>query len=70
MERKFDLDQRLIEFAASIIELVEFFPQTFAGKHLAGQMVRSGTAPEVRMTSRARIKAQLALIRRWYTLRW
>ena len=45
MERKFDLDERLINFAVSIIELAEMLPQTFAGRHIAGQMIRSGTAP-------------------------
>ena len=45
MTRKFDLDERLINFAVSIIELAEMLPQTFACKHIAGQMIRSGTAP-------------------------
>jgi four helix bundle protein len=45
MERKFDLDERLINFAASIIELAEILPQTIAGRHMSGQMIRSGTAP-------------------------
>jgi four helix bundle protein len=45
MERKFDLDERLINFAVSIIELAEMLPQTFAARHIAGQMIRSGTAP-------------------------
>lgn len=41
----FDLAERLIKFAASIIELAEMLPGTFAGRHVAGQMIRSGTAP-------------------------
>ena len=41
----FDLAERLIRFAASIIELAEMLPDTFAGRHVAGQMIRSGTAP-------------------------
>ena len=45
MERKFDLDDRLINFAASIIDVSEAFPQTVAGRHIGGQLVRSGTAP-------------------------
>jgi|SRR4030095_472943 four helix bundle protein len=45
MIRKFDLDERLINFASSIIQLSEMLPQTFAGRHLAGQLIRSGTAP-------------------------
>jgi len=43
--RTFDLEERLINFASSIIKLAELLPQTFAGRHMAGQMIRSGTAP-------------------------
>jgi four helix bundle protein len=45
MPRSFDLEERLIRFASSIIQLSEILPQTFAGRHIAGQMIRSGTAP-------------------------
>src|SRR5438045_9753867 len=43
--RNFDLEERLINFASSIIKFAELLPQTFAGRHMAGQMIRSGTAP-------------------------
>jgi len=43
--RNFDLEGRLINFASSIIRLSEKLPQTFAGRHMAGQMIPSGTAP-------------------------
>ena len=43
--REFDLEERLIEFAARIIVIAEAMPQTFAGKHLSGQLIRSGTSP-------------------------
>ena len=45
MERKYDLDERLINFADMIIDISEFLPKTFAGNHIAGQLVRSGTSP-------------------------
>ena len=45
MERKFDLDDRLIDFASNIIDVSESLPATIGGKHVAGQLVRSGTAP-------------------------
>ena len=45
MERKYDLDERLINFADMIIDISEILPKTFAGNHIAGQLVRSGTAP-------------------------
>ena len=44
-DRTFNLEERLINFAASIIKLPELLPPTFAGRHLAGQIIRSGTAP-------------------------
>ena len=43
--RTFDLDERLINFASAILELSDLLPQTLAGRHIAGQLVRSGTAP-------------------------
>ena len=45
MKRKFDLDERLINFAVAIIDISENLPKTFAGNHIAGQLVRSGTSP-------------------------
>jgi len=45
MNKRFDLDERLIDFAATIIDISEMLPKTFAGNHLAGQLVRSGTSP-------------------------
>jgi four helix bundle protein len=42
---KYDLESRLIEFGSRIIDVVESLPDTIAGKHLGGQLVRSGTAP-------------------------
>ena len=41
----FDLEDRLVEFAVRIISVVEALPETRAGKHVAGQLVRSGTPP-------------------------
>lgn len=43
--RKFNLEERLIEFAVLIIEIVENLNNTRAGNHIAGQLVRSGTSP-------------------------
>jgi four helix bundle protein len=44
MGQKFDLEERLIEFASDIIDVSEGLPKTFAGNHLAGQLIRSGTS--------------------------
>jgi len=43
--RKFDLEERLLEFASAIIDLSEILPNTRAGNHVAGQILRSGTSP-------------------------
>jgi four helix bundle protein len=41
---KFDLEDRLIDFSVLIIEIVNEMPNTKAGNHLGGQIVRSGTS--------------------------
>jgi len=41
----YDLEDRLIEFAVAIIKLTESLPRTRAGKHVGGQLLRSGTSP-------------------------
>lgn len=43
--RKFDLEDRLIDFAVSIIQLSDNIISSKAGNHLAGQIIRSGTSP-------------------------
>src|SRR4249919_2158299 len=40
-----ELEQRLINFAVRIIKLTTRLPKTPAGKHVAGQVLRSGTSP-------------------------
>jgi len=42
---RFDLEDRLLEFSARIIRLVDALPNTRAANHLAGQLLRSGTSP-------------------------
>jgi four helix bundle protein len=43
--RGYDLEERLLEYAVRIIRLVEALPNTRAGNHVAGQLLRSGTSP-------------------------
>ena len=43
--RKFDLEERLLEFASAVIDLSEKLPNSRAGNHIAGQILRSGTSP-------------------------
>jgi four helix bundle protein len=39
------LQERLVLFAVEIIDLVTCLPKTTAGRHVAGQVLRSGTSP-------------------------
>jgi len=45
MKTGYDLEERLLEYSARIIRLVERLPNTRAGNHIAGQLLRSGTSP-------------------------
>jgi four helix bundle protein len=40
-----DLEDRLLAFAVRVIRLSASLPKTPAGKHIAGQILRSGTSP-------------------------
>jgi len=43
--KKYDLEDRLIEFSVLIIEIAENLNNSRAGNNIAGQLVRSGTSP-------------------------
>ena len=43
--RKYDLEDRFIDYAVRIINLSERLPESKAGKHIAMQLLRSGTSP-------------------------
>jgi four helix bundle protein len=43
--RKYDLEDRLINFAVRMIAISEMLPNTRAGNHVASQLVRCGTSP-------------------------
>jgi four helix bundle protein len=40
-----DLENRLIDFAVTIVGIVEALPNSKAGNHIGGQLIRSGTSP-------------------------
>ena len=42
---KYDLEERLINFAVLIIDLVGKLPNNYAGKHFGNQLLRSGSSP-------------------------
>ena len=43
--KEFNLEDRLIDFAVRILHVAESLPKTKAGNHIAGQLIRCGTAP-------------------------
>ena len=44
-ERKYDLQDRLIDYSVRIIKLSEKLPNTKTGNHIHMQILRSGTSP-------------------------
>ena len=44
-QTKYDLEERLLEFAVAVVELTDDLPDTRAGNHIAGQLLRCGTLP-------------------------
>jgi four helix bundle protein len=44
-ERKFDLEERLIDYAILISDLIEQLPDSKLCNHIGGQLIRSGTSP-------------------------
>ena len=45
MKKGDDIQDRLITFSARIIDVCNSLPRTFAGQHIARQLLRSSTAP-------------------------
>lgn len=46
-EKKFDLEDRLIDFGCRIIDIVESLPNSKAAVYIANQMIRCGLAPSL-----------------------
>jgi four helix bundle protein len=43
--KRYDIEDRLIDFAVRIIKLAGSLPKTSIGSHIANQIIRSGTSP-------------------------
>jgi len=43
--KNYDLEERLINFSVSILNLIEHMPQSFGAMNLSKQLSRSGTSP-------------------------
>jgi len=44
-QRKYDLEDRFVDFTCRMIDVVEALPKTRAGNYIAGQLVRSCHSP-------------------------
>lgn len=44
-DRKYDLEERLLEFSVRIIRVAESVERTRSGLHIADQLMRAGTSP-------------------------
>jgi four helix bundle protein len=44
-QRPYDLDERLLNYGASIINLTRVMTSDYAGRHVGNQLLRAGTAP-------------------------
>lgn len=44
-QKKYDLENRLLEYSVKVIALVEQLPNSRVGNHIAGQLIKSGTSP-------------------------
>ncbi len=44
-QRKFDLEDRLVNFTCRMIDVVESLPNTRAGNYIASQLIRSCHSP-------------------------
>src|SRR5207248_8830137 len=44
-KKRFDLEDRLLEFTARLTRLVDALPNSRTGNHVAGQLLRCGTSP-------------------------
>ena len=45
MDKKFDLEERLLDFSANTIRELEKLKQSYAALHVAKQLIRSSSAP-------------------------
>ena len=53
-----DIEVRLVDFAVTVIHVTDRLPNSRAGNHLAGQLVRSGTNPAAHYAEARGAKSQ------------
>ena len=45
IEKKYDIEERLVDFTCRMIDVVEALPNTRAGNYIAGQLIKSCHSP-------------------------
>ena len=45
IKRKYDLEDRLVDYTCAMIDIIETLPKTRAGNYIAGQLIRSCHSP-------------------------
>ena len=65
-QRGEDLEDRLLDFAAHIGKLVDALPDNRLGRHIAGQLVRSGTSPAPNYAEAVLLRAKGTSSTSWY----
>ena len=63
-----ELKRRTKEFALRIVKLVETFPNTFLGRHVSGQLIRSGTSVAANYRAACRAKSNADFIAKMGTV--
>ena len=58
MGKERDLKKRTMNFALSVSDLCEVFPNTMKGRHVAGQLFRAGTAVAANYRAACRAKSK------------
>ena len=48
-DRKYDLEDRLVNYSCRMIDVVEALPNTRAGSYIAGQLIKSCISPTFKL---------------------
>jgi four helix bundle protein len=56
-----DIQERLIDFAVTIIKFCSNFPKNHASKHISSQLIRCGTSPAPNYGEAVEQKAEMIL---------
>jgi len=57
-QKKYDLEERLVNYTCRMIDVVEALPGTRAGNYIAGQLIKSRVIPQLLIMERRRQRSQ------------